>query len=57
MLPPLHELLVDDLASIILARLDMHGLLYDGIRAAAQCLASAVLIIGIRMKQIGYHNE
>ena len=44
-LPPLHELLVDDFAGIILASLDMHGLLYDGIRAATQCLASAILSV------------
>ena len=35
MFPPLHELLIDNLTCIILARLDMDGLFHDGIRAAA----------------------
>ena len=42
-LAPLHELLVDDLARIVLARLDVHGLLHDGVRAAAEGLARAIL--------------
>ena len=55
MLAPLHELLVDDLAGIVLAGLDVHGLLYDGIRAAAQCLASTILICCVRLRQIRHH--
>lgn len=43
MLPPLHELLVDDFAGIIFARLDVHGLFDDGVRAAAKGLARAIL--------------
>ena len=42
-LPPLHELLVDDLASIVLPGLDVYGLLDDGIRPTPECLAGAVL--------------
>ena len=42
--PPLHEFLVDDLASIVLSSLDMHGLLDDGVCSTAQSLASAILI-------------
>ena len=46
MFSPLHELLVDDLAGIVLAGLDVHGLLDDGIGAAAQGLACAILDVG-----------
>lgn len=42
-LAALHELLVDDLAGIVLARLDVHGLLYDGVCSTAERLASAIL--------------
>ena len=41
--PPLHELLVDDLASIVLAGLDVYGLLHDSVRSAAECLACPIL--------------
>jgi hypothetical protein len=44
MLPPLHELLVDDLAGIVLAGLDVDGLLHDGIRSATKRLACAILV-------------
>jgi hypothetical protein len=43
MFPSLHKLLIDDLASIILARLDMNGLFDNGIRSTAKGLASTVL--------------
>jgi hypothetical protein len=43
MLTALHKLLVDDLAGIVLARLDVDGLLYDGVRSASECFACAVL--------------
>ena len=43
-LPALHEFLVNDLASEVLAGLDVHGLLDNGIRAATEGLARAVLI-------------
>ena len=42
-LPALHELLVDDLASIVLAGLDVHGLLDDGVCTASQSLSGAIL--------------
>lgn len=42
-LPTLHELLVDHLAGIVLAGLDMDGLLYDRIRSAAEGLPCAIL--------------
>ena len=43
MFPSLHKLLVDNLAGIILARLNMNGLFHDRIRPAAEGLACAVL--------------
>ena len=43
MLAPLHELLVDDLAGIVLSSLDVHGFLDNGIGALAECAACAVL--------------
>jgi hypothetical protein len=43
MLPTLHQPLIDYLARIILARLDMDRLLHDRIRAAAEGFARAVL--------------
>ncbi len=43
-LPPLHEFLVDDFARIVLASLDMHGLLDDRVRPTAKSLASTILI-------------
>ena len=42
-LPPLHEFLVDHLACIVLARLDVHGFLHDGVRPTPQCLSGAIL--------------
>jgi hypothetical protein len=45
MFPSLHKLLVDNLAGIILARLNMNGLFHDRIRPAAESLARAVLPI------------
>jgi hypothetical protein len=45
MFPPLHKLLVDNLARIILASLDMNRLFHDGIRPTAESLASAILRI------------
>lgn len=42
-LTALHKLLVDDLAGIVLAGLDVDGLLYDGIGAASKRLACAIL--------------
>lgn len=39
----LHKLLVDDFAGIVFARLDVNGLLYDGVCPATQCLTGAVL--------------
>jgi hypothetical protein len=44
----LHELLVDDLAGIVLASLDVDRLFDDGVRSAAQSLACAVLTIARR---------
>jgi hypothetical protein len=41
--PALHELLVDDLARIVLVRLDVDGLFDDRVRAAAERLAGAIL--------------
>jgi hypothetical protein len=46
MLPPLHELLVDDFTSIIFATLDVNSLLDDRIRSATECLARTVLLSG-----------
>lgn len=43
MLTALHEFLVDDLAGIILARLDMNRFLYNGICTATECLSSTIL--------------
>ena len=43
MLAPLHELLVDDLAGIVFAGVDVDGLLHDGVRPAPERLACAVL--------------
>lgn len=42
-LATLHELFVDDLACVVLAGLDVDGLLYDSVRAAAQRLAGTIL--------------
>jgi len=42
-LPPLHEFLVDDFASIVLAGFDMNRLLHDCIRAAPEGTSCAVL--------------
>ena len=42
-LAALHELLVDDLAGIVLAGLDVDGLLDDGVRAAPKGFACPVL--------------
>ena len=39
----LHELLVDDLTGIVLAGLDVYGLLHDGVRPAAEGLARPIL--------------
>jgi hypothetical protein len=41
--PTLHELLVNDLASIVFAGLDMYGLLDDGICAASKRASCAIL--------------
>lgn len=43
MLSALHELLVDNLAGIVLSSLDVHGFLDNGIGALAECAACAVL--------------
>lgn len=43
MLPPLHEFLVDDFASVVLFSLDMNCLLHDCIRAATEGAPCAVL--------------
>lgn len=45
-LATLHQLLVDDFAGIVLACGDVDGFLDDCVRAAAQCAASAVLLLG-----------
>ena len=45
---PLHELLVDHLASIIRSGLDMDCLLNDGVRAATKRLSGPVLCKGHR---------
>ena len=52
--PALHELLVDDLARVVLARLDVHGLLHDRIRSATESPASAVLppVISVLFSQL-----
>ena len=42
-LPALHERLVDDLARVVLARLDVHRLLHDRVRPAPERLARPVL--------------
>ena len=42
-LPPFHEFLVDHLACIVLARLDVHGFLHDGIRPTPERLSSTIL--------------
>jgi len=42
-LPPLHELLVDDFASIVMASFDMNCFLHDCIRAASEGTSCAVL--------------
>jgi hypothetical protein len=52
MFSPLHELLVDYFAGIIGTRLDMNGLLYDGIRSATQRLSSAILIHIVWLDQL-----
>jgi len=52
MFSPFHELLVDDFASIIGARLDMDGLLHDGIRSATQRLSSPILIDIVSLDQL-----
>ncbi len=43
MLPALHELLVDNLASKVFSRLDVNSLLNNCIRSAAERLARAIL--------------
>ena len=52
----LHELLVDDFASIVLASLDMNCFLYDCICAAAQGTPSTVLEF-IKPGQEGRHQH
>ncbi len=42
-LPALHEFLIDDLASVVLAGLDMDCLLDYGACPASECLSSAIL--------------
>jgi hypothetical protein len=42
-LPPLHEFLVDDFASIVLPSFDVNRLLHDCIRAATEGTSCAVL--------------
>lgn len=44
-LPPLHELLVDDLACEVLSSLDVDRLLDDGVRSTAQRLACPILCV------------
>ena len=44
-LPTLHEFLIDDLASIVLASLDVNGFLDDGVGSATQGLAGTILDI------------
>jgi hypothetical protein len=43
--PPFHELLVDNLASIVFSCLDMNRFLYDGVCAATEGFACAILIV------------
>ena len=43
MFSALHELLVDHLASIIGASLDVNGLFDDGVRAATKSLSGPIL--------------
>ncbi len=43
MFPSFHELLVNDLASIVFAGLDVYGLLNDGICPTAKCPPSTIL--------------
>lgn len=43
MFSPLHELLVDDLAGIVFAGLDVYGLLHDSICAASERSSCAIL--------------
>ena len=45
-LSALHELFVDDLAGIVFSGLDVDGLLHDGVGAASEGLAGAVLGVG-----------
>ena len=44
----LHEALVDDLAGVVLACIDVDRLLHDGIRAAAERLARPILLSRIQ---------
>jgi hypothetical protein len=44
-LPTLHELLVDDLAGIVVVRANMHGFFDDGIGTAAKRLSCPVLCL------------
>jgi hypothetical protein len=56
-LPSFHKLLVDHLASISLARLDVDGFLHDSIRPTSERLACAVLIMaGSRKRERSLKN-
>jgi hypothetical protein len=45
--PPLHELLIDDLASIVLSSLDVDRLFDDSIRSTPKRPSSAVLTMNV----------
>lgn len=61
MLSAFHELLVNDLAGIVLSSLDVDGLLDNGIRAAAQSTTCAILAgddcHGLRLHRGLFCNE
>ena len=56
MFSALHELLVDDLAGVVLAGLDVDGLFDDGVGAAPEGLARPVLGRG-RYQQAGRRSR
>lgn len=57
MLAALHEALVDDLAGVVLAALDVDRLLHDRVRPAAERLSGAVLSGASRSASLRRHGR
>ena len=55
-LPTLHEFFVYHLTSIVFARFDMNGFLYDSVRPAAQRFPGSVLEDGFSIR-VSHHQK